>query len=358
MSPATVVRFTEALNADLVLDPDDRSTRTLEPHQIRLKTLYSGISAGTELTAYRGSNPYLSKRWNESTRLFESNADTKPNFTFPIDGWGYEEVGRVIEVGADVETPAIGDVIYGAWGHRSHHVCRAAWAADRILPEGVDPINGIFSQIGAIALNAVLDADVHVGEDVAVFGQGVPGLLAAQLARVNGGDVIAVDGIAGRLELAAKLGARHTIDFTQTPAAEKIKELTDQRGADVSIEITGFASALNEAVRATAYNSRVVASGFFQGGADALFLGEEFHHNRIELRCSQISGVSRDLDHRWSELRLAQTFMRMCAEGRVDAEALISHRLPATEAGEAFNLLHERPQECVQVVLDFTEEAA
>lgn len=356
--PSTVVRFVEALNADLVADPDDRETRPLEPHQVRLQTLYSGISAGTELTAYRGSNPYLSKRWNEETRLFESGDGTKPNFTYPIDGWGYEEVGRVIEVGSEVEAPQVGDVVYGTWGHRSHHVCRAAWAADRILPDGVDPVVGIFSQIGGIALNAVLDADIHVGEDVAVFGQGVPGLLTAQLARVNGGDVIAVDGIPARLELAARLGARHTIDFTKEPAAEKIKQLTGQRGADVSIEITGFASALNEAVRATAYNSRVVASGFFQGGAEQLFLGEEFHHNRIELRCSQISGVARSLDHRWNELRLIQTFIRMCAEGRVDAEALVSHRIPAAEAGAAFDLLHARPQEAVQVVLDFTEGAA
>lgn len=356
--PSTVVRFEEALNATLVPDPDDRSTRPLEPHQVRLRTLYSGISAGTELTAYRGSNPYLSKRWNETTRLFEANADTKPNFSYPIDGWGYEEVGEVIEVGSDVDSPQVGDIVYGAWGHRSHHVCRANYAAPRILPRGVDPINGIFSQIGAIALNAVLDADIHVGEDVAVFGQGVPGLLAAQLARVNGGDVIAIDGIAARLELAAKLGARHTIDITQESAPEKVKALTGNRGADVSIEITGFSGALNDAIRATAYNSRVVASGFFQGGANDLLLGEEFHHNRIEVRCSQISGVSRELDHRWDELRLAQTFIRMCAEGRVDAASLVSHRLPASQSGEAFRLLHESPQEAVQVVIDFTEEAA
>jgi threonine dehydrogenase-like Zn-dependent dehydrogenase len=84
-------------------------------------------------------------------------------------------------------------------------------------------------------------------------------------------------------------------------------------------------------------------------------LGEEFHHNRITIVCSQISGVSHRLDHRWNELRLAQTFIRMCAEGRVQTQPLVSHVLPAEEAGEAFRLLHEEPAECVQVVLDFTE---
>jgi threonine dehydrogenase-like Zn-dependent dehydrogenase len=356
VTPSTVVRFTEALNAELVDAPDNRLERPLEPHQVRLQTLYSGISAGTELTAYRGSNPYLSKRWNEQTRLFEPQA--QPSFEYPIDGWGYEEVGRVLEVGADVTRVNVGDVVYGAWGHRSHHICREDYAAPRVLPPGVDPLVGIFSQIGAIALNGVLDADIHVGEDVAVFGQGVPGLLCGQLARANGGDVIAVDAIARRLELAAQLGARHTIDVTQTSAAEEIKRLTGDRGADVSIEISGSTVALNEAIRATAYNSRVIAAGFFQGGATALLLGEEFHHNRISVICSQISGVSRRLDHRWSELRLAQTFIRLAAEGRVDPLALVSHTMPAEASGEAFRLLHEAPEECVQVVLDFTGGAA
>jgi threonine dehydrogenase-like Zn-dependent dehydrogenase len=260
-----------------------------------------------------------------------------------------------VEVGADVSRVEPGDVIYGAWGHRSHHIGNEVWAAQRVLPAGVDPMAGVFSQIGAIALNGVLDADIHVGEAVALFGQGVPGLLCGQLARVNGGDVLAVDGIPRRLELARELGALHAIDFTAGDPATEIKALTGGRGADVSIEITGFATALHDAVRATGYNSRVIAAGFIQGGATALMLGEEFHHNRITIVCSQISGMSRALDHRWDGLRLAHTFIRMCAEGRVQTQPLVSHVLPAEEAGEAFRLLHEEPAECVQVVLDFTE---
>jgi threonine dehydrogenase-like Zn-dependent dehydrogenase len=351
-APATVVRFDAPLSAVLVEDPDDRASRPLEAHELRLRTLYSGISAGTELTAYRGSNPYLTKRWNESTRLFETGERT--SFQFPIDGWGYEEVGEVVEVGADVTRVHTGDVIYGAWGHRSHHVGTEAWAAERVLPSGLDPVAGVFSQIGAIALNGVLDADIHVGEAVALFGQGVPGLLCGQLARLNGGDVIAVDGIERRLALAGELGARHVVDFRATDPATEIKALTGGRGSDVSIEITGSARALHDAVRATAYNSRVIAAGFIQGGAEALFLGEEFHHNRITVVCSQISGVSRALDHRWNELRLAQTFIRLCAEGRVQTAPLVSHVIAQEDAGEAFRLLHEQPEECVQVVLDFT----
>ena len=136
--------------------------------------------------------------------------------------------------------------------------------------------------------------------------------------------------------------------------AEAIKELTEGRGADVSIELSGYYAALHEAIRATAYASRVVVAGFPQGGGDALRLGEEFHHNRIELVSSQISNVAPRLAHRWSVPRLERTVVGLAAEGRLRLEPLVSHVLPAEQAADAFRLLDERPEEAVQVVLDFT----
>jgi threonine dehydrogenase-like Zn-dependent dehydrogenase len=97
-------------------------------------------------------------------------------------------------VGADVGDVVPGEIVWGSWGHRSLAVRPAQYACQRRLPAGVNPILGIFSQIGAIALNAVLDADIHVGETVAVFGLGVLGQIIAQLARLNGGTVVAVGG--------------------------------------------------------------------------------------------------------------------------------------------------------------------
>jgi threonine dehydrogenase-like Zn-dependent dehydrogenase len=324
--------------------------RPLQPDEVRLRTLYSGISAGTELTAYRGSNPYLSKRWDDERRLF---LEGEVSLQHPIEGWGYEEVGEVAEVGSDVTEVQLGEVVWGTWGHKSNTVVREDWAAQRRLPPGVDPMLGIFSRIGAIALNAVLDADVHVGEYVAVFGQGVPGLISGQLARLNGGTVIAVDGIARRLELAKSLGAAHVVNFTKASPAEEIKALTENRGADVCIEISGSYRALHEAIRSTAYNSKVVSSGFYQGEGTGLFLGEEFHHNRVNVVSSQIFGVSLALDHRWTVGRLERTVMSLAAEQKIGLKQLVTHVFALEEADEAFRLLDEEPSEAVQVVLEF-----
>src|SRR5215207_5482058 len=197
---SSVVRFSSPHVVDVVPDTE----ATLEPDEVLIRTLYSGISAGTELTAYRGSNPYLNKRWEDSSRLF---VEGDSSISYPVDGWGYEEVGEVVSLGAAADGVQVGDVIWGTWGHRGHTVKKAEWAAGRILDPAVDPRIGIFSQIGGISLNLVLDADIHVGETVAVFGLGVPGQLAAQLARLNGGRVIAVDGVASRRDLALRLGA-------------------------------------------------------------------------------------------------------------------------------------------------------
>lgn len=339
-----MVSFIEAGRAATV----DEDSRPLADDEVRIRTLYSGISAGTELTAYRGTNPYINKKWDEDRRLF---VDGATSFEYPVNGWGYEEVGEVVELGSEATGIEVGDVVWGTWGHRSETVQKAERAAKRVLKPGVDTRIGIFSQIGAIALNVVLDADIHVGETVAVFGLGVPGQLVAQLARLNGARVIAVDGVASRRELATKLGADEVIDASEGNVAERIRDLTGGRGADVCLEVSGNHRALHEAIRSVAYNSRVCVAGFMQGEGAGLRLGEEFHHNRVQLVCAQISGVHPGLQHRWDEYRLQRTFIDLAESGRVNVTDLITHEFGLEAGGEAFALVDTATTDVMQVIL-------
>lgn len=343
-----MVSFTSARVAEVV----DEDSRPLESDEVRISTLYSGISAGTELTAYRGTNAYMNKKWDDELRLF---VDGSTSFEYPVNGWGYEEVGEVTEVGSGVGSVSVGDVIWGTWGHRTETIQKEERAAKRILKPGVDPRVGIFSHIGAIALNVVLDADIHVGETVAVFGLGVPGQLVAQLARLNGATVIGVDGVASRRALATELGADVVLDAGEGQVAEKIRALTDGRGADVCLEVSGNYRALQEAIRSVAYNSRVCVAGFMQGEGIGLRLGDEFHHNRIQLVCAQISGVNPSIDHRWNEYRLQKTFIDLAVAGKVRVNELISHEMPLEEGGAAFSLLDTATSDVLQVVLNAKE---
>jgi threonine dehydrogenase-like Zn-dependent dehydrogenase len=125
----------------------------------------------------------------------------------------------------------------------------------------------------------------------------------------------------------------------------------------VCVEASGSSRALHAAIRACAYGARVVALGFYQGEASGLFLGEEFHHNRISIVCSQIGGISAELQHRWSRARLIQTFMRLAYDGAARPADLVTHRVPVSEAADLLRCIDESPAAVLQAVLDFSDIA-
>lgn len=328
----------------------DTEDLPLKPGEVRLEMLYSGISAGTQLTLYRGNNPYLTKSFNAALRVFEPAEQTES--PYPIPGaWAYEEVGRICELGPEVTKVSEGMVVYGTWGHRTSQVVSEDYCLSHLLPEELDPVLGIYSQMGAIAMNAILDADIHVGETVAVFGQGVPGQIVSQLARLNGADVIAVDRSDYRLQMSEKLGAFRTLNFDRCDAGLEIKRMT-KGGADKVIEISGSPRALHAAIRSCGYNGRVVCSGFMTQEASGLILGEEFHHNRIQLICSQIENTGPHVRDSWDRIRMEQTVFRLCREKRLDLLSLITHRFAYGEAEQAYAML-DSSMDCLQTVLEF-----
>jgi 2-desacetyl-2-hydroxyethyl bacteriochlorophyllide A dehydrogenase len=340
-----IVQFTRPGQVELV----ETDAAALEPGTVRVATWYSGISAGTELTAYRGTNPYLNATWDTARRLFVPG---QPSFAYPVRGWGYSEVGQVVEVSEDVRTLVVGDVVHGIWGHRSDAVLPAAALDWRRMPADVDPILGTFARVASIALNSVLAADVRLGENVAIFGQGVIGLLATRFATLSGGRVLAVDAVPSRLAKAADFGAVHTIDaLRESGAGAYIREVT-QGGADSAIELSGADQALQEAVRSVVVGGLVAASGFYQGGASNLRLGEEFHHNRVRIVASQISGMPVGLG-KWDQPRLVRTVMELIFTGAVDAGALVSDVVDASHVAEVFNRLDAGDPAILQAVLRF-----
>ena len=140
--------------------------------------------------------------------------------------------------------------------------------------------------------------------------------------------------------------------WSSAGAAEAIKDATGG-GTDVCLEASGSPAALNEAIRSCAYQGTVVALGFYQGEARGVFLGEEFHHNRIRLLCSQIGGIQPALSARWNRARLVRTVMELQRDGRLRLRELITHRVPFRRAGEVYRLLAEDPSKVLQAVLCF-----
>ena len=340
-----VVSFTAPYDVRLV--PCD--SQTLVPGSVRLHTWYSGISAGTELTAYRGSNPYLTRTWDAERRLFVGG---EPTFAYPVEGWGYSEVGEVVEVADDVVGLAVGDVVHGIWGHRSEAVVAAAAVQERVWTAD-DAISGTFARVGSIALNAVLAAEARLGDRVAVFGQGVIGLLATRLAVLSGAEVIAVDTVPERLAAARAMGAAEVLTAAVDGGAGAAIREWSGGGVDAAIELSGNDRALHEAVRSVVVDGTVVASGFYQGGAEHLRLGEEFHHNRVRIVASQIGGTPVALGTRWDQPRLVRTFMDQVRRGRVDTRKLVTDVVDAADVAAVFERLDRGDPQILQAVLRF-----
>jgi 2-desacetyl-2-hydroxyethyl bacteriochlorophyllide A dehydrogenase len=321
---------------------------------VRAKAVASGISHGTELALYRGDSPFGRKRFDLDLRQFVAAAETE---LYPMR-MGYEWVGRVDAVGADVRGLEVGEHVHLTLPHRETHTFAtgdgpaAPWL---VLPREVEPERAVFVQSAAIALQAIRDARLDVGDRVAIFGLGVLGLLAVQFARLNGaGWVAAVDPIPARRKLAGRFGADCTLDPNTSDAGLEIKLASGRGGPDVAIEFSGRYAALHEALRCVRVAGAVVAAGFYVGSAGPdLRLGEEFHHNRLTLVGSMSGWGAPQREPGWDRRRLRETALDLIAKGRLDVDAFITHRFPFERATEAYELIDGRPEDTLRVVLTY-----
>ena len=318
----------------------------LASRQVRTRTLFSGISSGTEMAYYRGTAPHFTSGWDGETRLFRP--DLPPDFAYPAP-YGYSNVGRVIECGDEVRALKPGDVVFSYFPHQAEAV--ADEDSFIPLPEGLDPMLGVLLVNTRTTYNAILDAAIRLGETVVIFGQGVLGQLLAQLARRSGaGQVVVVDPIPGRRELSLKLGADAALDPREGDVALAVRQMTARRGADVVIEVSGTHAGLREAIRTVAPRGTVVGMGFYQGEG-ALNLGAEYHHNWVDLRCSQAGSIHPSLSHRWTPRRLT-----LAAAGLLPKLALaplVTHVFEFERAPEAYALVDRHAEETMQVVLRY-----
>lgn len=140
-----VVQFTAPRQVEVTA----HERAALPAGHLRVRTRYSGISAGTGLTAYRGTNPYPTRSRDPGTRLFREDA---AGLSYPVAGWGCSEVGEVGEVAEVAEEspepagtpglPAVGDLVWGMWGHRGEGIVPAERLTGRPLPAGSTPWPG------------------------------------------------------------------------------------------------------------------------------------------------------------------------------------------------------------------------
>jgi 2-desacetyl-2-hydroxyethyl bacteriochlorophyllide A dehydrogenase len=309
------------------------------------------------MTLYRGTSPHLEKGYDAELRLFRDGVE--PGWKYPVV-FGYENVGRVVEAGPQAAGWAVGDIVFTPTPHAGQFVMGTTQTGPFFgtlvpilkLPSELSPELGVFLPLLGVAYNALLDGHVLLGETVAIFGAGVIGLLAVQLCRRAGAEqILVVDPIRSRRELALRFGATQALDPAGGDIALTVRDLTRGRGADLAIEVSGAHPALQEAIRTVGYNGRVVVSSYLVGDGAALRLGEEFHHNRVRLISSQSFGVAPELRDRWDPARRTQACLALLPH--LELAPMITHRFPFAQAARAYEILDQRPDEVLQVILEY-----
>jgi threonine dehydrogenase-like Zn-dependent dehydrogenase len=333
---------------------------------VLVQTRYSGLSAGTELTYLKGTDPGFTSRRDVELGVFNPGDASR---RYPIPAMGYMEVAEVVD-SRRADLPP-GTLVAGAYGHRSRHVLAAGDVLVPV-PADVDPLLGIYlAQMGPICANGLLHAaaeftagaDVRLGDGVKgrtvlVTGAGVVGLLTAMFARQHGArDVLVADPDRRRLAVAAGLGLE-IVDEQATEAWWECKQRwvhgDRDRGADLVFQCRGRSGVLHQALKSLRPQGVVIDMAFYTGGAPDLRLGEEFHHNGLTIRCAQIGRVPRGLGATWDRQRLAaETGRLLAANGDKLREHLVTDVVPVREAPTVISALARRERSAVQVVLDF-----
>jgi NADPH:quinone reductase-like Zn-dependent oxidoreductase len=272
-------------------------TARLEPparNEARVRTLFSGISRGTERLVLEGS--VGDSEWDRMRAPHQEGA-----FPFPVK-YGYCATGLVEDGPADL----LGRAVFCLHPHQDFfNVPLGALAP---IPDGVPPRRATLAANMETALNALWDGGAGPGDRIVVVGAGIVGLLVASLAaRIPGATVTAVDTDPSRRELAAGLGADFALP-AEAPA-----------DADVVFHASATGEGLDCAIRCAGLEAVIVEMSWYGAKPVQVSLGGAFHSRRLKLVSSQVGQVSPGRRPRWSYARRMAAALRLLNESVLDA---------------------------------------
>ena len=265
---------------------------------------------------------------------------------------GHEWCGEIVEVGKAVKNFRVGDRVVGECvvrtPERLHHFGFSMDGADRQyfsvnpdwlhkLPDGVDDNRGALIEPFTCGFYAVLrSGGTNASETVVVSGGGTIGLVSAAAAIGMGANVIVVDPIQTRRDVALKLGASEALD--PSVASERIRELTQGRGADLVVEASGHAASLAAVFDYVGENGRMSMVGINIGQKIQADLGLIQMKNLTVRGCIGSPGV-------WPAA------IRFLEKTGIDLSPIQTHHFSLTDAVEAFTL-GQNAQACIKVTLN------
>ena len=304
--------------------PDKRRQKVLvhdwpEPegptgNEVKTETIYSGITNGTERNQLIGGN-YAPK-----------------DEQLPTGGNGYQNVGRVIEVGPDVKELQVGDVLYMSAIHAEYVVI----AEDDLLiklPALMNRMEAALFGMTSVAMRTCRNTELKMGERVLIVGAGIIGQVAAQIAAVMGARPTLCDINPNRLALAREIGAAETVLDVSGDGWEKgVADGT----FDAVIDFAGVPGMEDQLIRAVRQRGRVI----FIAGRDKVTYTFNLGQGQ-EIQLKQNSHFDRD------DL---ENLCRLVDRGLVKIAPLIHDVVPVSEAKRIYDTLRDNPHELLGTV--------
>jgi len=311
-------------------------------NEILIKTHYSHISSGTELACIAGLESF-----------------------FQIPGTpGYTAIGEILEKSDNISRFEVGDLVYTYGPHaqyfkinitdRWHGVCVK-------LPRGIDPISASFTHMAGIAMTALRTSSIELGDDVLVTGLGAIGNLAAQLAQLQGANLIATDISAARITVARACGISNTINNSTENLKDLIEQKTDRRMVSTLIDATGSVKLISEAIKLVGMNGEVILLGSPRAPFETNLTSFMQHFHYLPW-CHTLKGAleftypTHPVEFaKHSIERNARINLGYILSGKLIVKPLLSHLILPSEIQAAYDGLRNKPDEYYGVVLDWTK---
>ena len=310
-------------------------------HELLMRVHYSLISPGTELGGY-----------NALHRKKPSNP-------------GYTAVGEVVEVGPGQDDSLKGKVAYVfphiedcSHCHASHKVVKAGGLVLPI-PEALDPKQACFARIVNIALTPYRNTEPKTTGSALVIGLGLVGNMIGQVGRILGFQAIGMDFNAARRRRAMESGFDAVVDPEDRDPVEAVKELTDGRGANLTVNATGRTGAFLTAIQATADGGEISTLGGAkdQAGGDLKQIFGQIHSRHLtvrggwEMRLPMTSAAASKVAS--TEVNLRDAF-RWLVNGAVRLEPIWTHTIQPEQFKAAYDALSRLDDDYLGVVVDWT----
>ncbi len=336
----TVKRKTLYFTAPHQVEIREETLRAPGADEVLVETTCSAISAGTEMLIYHG-------RFPRDIEADSAISSLRGGFKYPL-AYGYACVGIVREMGTQVDNSWREKAVFAFQPHTSHFIVNPNTLLP--IPHSLSPDSACFLPNMETAINLVQDGAPIFGERVLVLGQGIVGLLTASLLSEFPLDVlVTADCYALRCD-SSPVARPLSIDPYAPGFRQEAKELLKQ-SADLTFELSGNPSALNDAIALTRFSGRIVIGSWYGEKPAEINLGGTFHRSRIKLISSQVSTIAPELEGRWDKTRRFDIAWK--ALERIRPEKWITHRFSLDDAPEAYRLLDESPQETIQVIFDY-----